>query len=184
MIEESVNDFTVSKEENVSQEMESYESMSVSSQHSSQYSLGLAESCPSQGEGHMHSSPHDAVKHTAEFVLALRQGHHLSQSAMSMVIENTEILIKNTLSIMETQLTVVLQEKGLDPEEVVGDGDLFQNVMPSFEGVSTVSKQRHYFLQNWSFGKLATHVCMHANLLRDRCMYKITSMQVFHIASV
>ena len=72
-----------------------------------------------------HSSPptheYDAVKPTAEFVLALRQGHHILQSALNMVIENTEMLLQSTLSTIKTQLHVVLRKNGLDLEEELGN---------------------------------------------------------------
>ena len=131
-----------------------------SSLHLSEYSLSMAlhdedHSLPSTYE-------YDAIKPAAEFVLALRQGHHISQSALNMIIENTEMLLQSTLSIIKTQLHAVLRKNGLDLEEALGNEDIFQNVMPLFDGVSTLSRQRHYFLQN--FGLL---VSMHLYKLQE-----------------
>ena len=66
-----------------------------------------------------------------------------------MVIENTEMLLQSTLSTIKTQLHVALRKNVLDLEEALGNEDIFQNVMPLFDGVSTVSRQRQYFLQNF-----------------------------------
>ena len=84
----------------------------------------------------------------ASFVLALRQGHHLSQSALSRVIEHTEVLLQDALSQIESNVVGVLSAKGIDFSADMPE--IVQKCYPSFDNVSTPPKQRQYFVKNFA----------------------------------
>ena len=69
----------------------------------------------------------------ASFVLALRQGHHLSQSALSRVIEHTEVLLQDALSQIESNVVGVLSAKGIDFSADMAE--IVQKCYPSFDNV-------------------------------------------------
>ena len=79
------------------------------------------------------------------FVLALRQGHHLS---LSRVIEHTEVLLQDALSQIESNVVGVLSAKGIDFSADMAE--IVQKCYPSFDNVSTPPKQRQYFVKNFA----------------------------------
>ena len=55
----------------------------------------------------------DPVKSAAEYVLCLRQGHHISQASVDKVIEQTDLLLKSTLSALQSRMQNILDENNI-----------------------------------------------------------------------
>ena len=98
----------------------------------------------------------DPVKEAAEFVLSLRQGHHISQKCIERVIEHTDLLLKSTVAAVQSRLENVLDENNTVQESL---SEIFQSSLPSFDGVTTISQQRKQFHHH--FGLLVCELLLH-----------------------
>ena len=70
----------------------------------------------------------DPAKSAVEYVLCLRQGHHISQAGVERVIQHTDMLIKSTVSAVESRLNEFLYDNNIELNCSLSE--IFQSELP------------------------------------------------------
>ena len=107
--------------------------MFVAVHHQLKYDRHNSDNASPIKEGHQPTTS----KSAAEYVLCLRQGHHISQAGVDRVIKHTDLLLQNTLSAVQMRIQNITLNCNLS--------EIFESERLCFENVATNALQRKEF---------------------------------------
>lgn len=84
-------------------------------------------------------------KQAATLVLSLREKNGMSKRAMSEVMQDSEVLLQDSLHDFASKINTALQSKNISLNEIIDVGKTVQSSSNVFQNLKTVSQQDKYF---------------------------------------
>lgn len=89
----------------------------------------------------------------AKFILKTRDGKRLTQTATNGIIEDSKILVQNTLDIIKRKVVTVIQNSATTDDILSEVDSLFsdETLVNPFSGLETPYKQEKFIQQNFNY---------------------------------
>ena len=101
---------------------------------------------------------------SALFLIKLKEQRRVSQVAVDDVVSGFEGLLQQTVSRAKAGIRAKLAQQGIDPTNVQGLEDVFQQILNPFDGLETGHKQEKYFKESLGL-VVGTHELMYIHIL-------------------
>ena len=96
----------------------------------------------------------------ALFILKMKEHRRTSQVAIDDIVEGCRGLFAQPVSRVHAGVRAKLATVGVDPDEIEGLNDVFENLADPFDGLETCYKQEKYFLDNLGLIVSGTKIIM------------------------
>lgn len=82
---------------------------------------------------------------SALFLIKLKEQRRVSQVTIDDIVSGFEGLLQQSVSRARAGVRAKLAEQGIDPMDVAGLDDVFEEILHPFDGLETACKQEKYF---------------------------------------
>ena len=98
---------------------------------------------------------------SAKFILKLKEGRSMSQTSVNDVVEGCQLLFDHTLTRVRAGVKERLSRSGIDPQDIDGLQEFFEEVEDPFSNLKTAYKQEKAFEKHFGYKvSFGYHVCL------------------------